>query len=185
MPEPVTRAIFPFSIDDLIDVTLRVHRHEPALRRGRWRAALGLGAIAAVLALLLLTLLPTESPDARWLIPIVASLTAPALYLRLWPRLMRRAMLPALQRRYGIGPHRCDVQLTADGVHSEQLGQTGFAPWPLFDHVRIVGGDVEMLGRSVCVVRRRAFVSDDERDRFAATAAQLHAAARATTATAP
>ena len=182
MPEPVTRAIFPFSIDDLIDVTLRVHRHEPALRRGRRRAALGLGAIAAVLAILLLALLPTESPTARWLVPLGAGLIAPALFLRLWPRLMRRAMLPALQRRYGIGPHRCDVQLTEDGVQFEQLGQTGFAPWPLIDHVRLVDGDVEMLGRTICVVRRRAFASDDERDRFAATAARLHAAARGATA---
>ena len=177
MPEPLLHATFPYSNADLADVTVRLMLLDPALRRRRWLNSLGVAVFALVFASLLLVLLPTGSATMRWVIPIGCAATASVFFVLQWPRAARAALTRWLQKRNGAGPHTCAVTLGPTGASCVQMGQNLEMAWQDFTTIRLTGDDIEFAGKNILVVRRRAFASDAERERFLASARQLHSRA--------
>ncbi|MCU0862277.1 MAG: hypothetical protein MUC36_00670 [Planctomycetes bacterium] len=182
MPEPELQATFTFSNADLADVLLRSLRRQPELRRRRLLTALALGVFGLVIASLLLVLLPTESPVMQWALPVAGALAPIVTFLLRWPATTRAALQRWAQQQHGMGPHTCSIALLPSGVYWEQSGDTGEHPWRNVTRIRLTGDDIEFDGPALTVVRRRAFASDDARDRFLQAALRLRAdAVRAST----
>jgi len=98
-------------------------------------------------------------------------------FLRRWPTTTRRALHHWVQQQFGDGPYTCTVTLLPIGVRWEQMGESFEDPWPSITRIHRSGEDIEFTAIQGGVVRRRAFASDDERDRFLAAAQRLHAEA--------
>lgn len=178
MPEPELRATFPLSSADLADVMLRDLRRQPGLRRQRWLNAIALGCFGLIIASLILVLLPTESTLMRWTLLIACTLTPTVVFSLRWPRTTRLALLRLVQQHHGDGPHTCSITLTPTGVRCEQMGESSEDPWRQITRIHLTGDDIEFVGpMTMTVVRRRAFTTDAERDRFMATAQRLLAEA--------
>jgi hypothetical protein len=175
MPEPELQATFTFSNADLADVLLRSLRRQPELRRRRLLTALALGVFGLVIASLLLVLLPTDSPVMQWALPVACTVTPIVTFLLRWPSATRTALQRWVQQQQGTGPHTCSITLTPSGVRWEQSGASGEHPWRNVTRIRLTGEDIELDGPAMTVVRRRAFASDDARDRFLQAALRLRA----------
>lgn len=175
MSEPELRATFPFSNADLADVWLRGLRRHPDLRRRRWLTAIALGVFGLVISSLLLVLLPTGSVAMRSGLPIACTVTPIVVFLLRWPVATRVALRRWAQQQHGDGPHTCSITLLPSGVRRDQLGEGVEMPWGDVARIRLSGDDIEITGGPMVVVRRRAFASDEARDRFLATARRLRA----------
>jgi hypothetical protein len=180
MPEPELRATFLLTNAELADLVMRRLLRDPALCRQRRLAALGVAAMAVVIALLMLALLPTQSPELRLALPVGAALATGTLFVLYWPRATRRALTRLHQRQHGAGPHRCEVSLADSGVR-RALGEASTElPWSRLLPMQRSGAELEfglVDGNIFAVVPGRAFASEADRERFAAAAARLHSAA--------
>lgn len=148
---------FEFSTADLAEVTNRTVNRSPLVRRWRLRSSV---AGAVLMGLLVFVATPGD-----WVIRVAAGLgVAVVMCVILVSLLARRRGNMRLRQFYtetlgGDGPFTCEVELTASGVVSRQLGQETFHAWPHVASVAEVPGGIELVYSPIgsLLVRDRAF----------------------------
>ena len=146
---------FEFSAADLAEVGSRAMNRSPLVRRWRLRHSIA-GAI-------LMGLLVFAAAPGDLAIRGAAGLVVAAVMFVILVNLRRGGNMRLREfyreRLGGDGPFACEVELTATGIVSRQLGQEAHHPWSQVASVAEVPGGIEFVYQPIgsLLVRDRAF----------------------------
>lgn len=171
--QPMAHVEFDATLEERVDVQVRLAAQVPSLRASRRRARTSVG-VAAGIAMLLLPFSFRLPLPLRLLVAAAVGLCG---YRAAGPWLQASHRRQARQALRELGTEttvHCEVELHADGVQVRQGGVDMRAPWSELLSVTERGGDVELgFRQSLVVVRRRAFRTGQQLSRFLDQVAEL------------
>jgi hypothetical protein len=174
MTEPLARAEYDYTLDELADVSWRAAKNSPRFRHRQRRTTITLGIGFGVAAASVVAFAHGPSVAA-----VLGAGALTAIVIIAWrtlrlPAQYRRAVKRQALRRHGAGPLHCAIELHPERVLLQQPGLDLQFAWPEVLAVSVERDDVEIRARSgVLVVRGRAFANAAAREQFAATATRL------------
>ena len=171
--QPLAHVEFDATLDERVDVQVRLAILVPSLRASRRRARIGVG-VGAGIAMLLLPFAFRLPLPLRLLLATVAGTVG---YAAAGPWLAashRRLVRQALREMGAETPVRCEVELHRDALRVCQGGIDMRVPWSDLQSVTERRGDVELCFRqAMVVVRRRAFRGEQQLSGFLGLVEQL------------
>lgn len=180
MDEVFARASFEATIDEFVEVTLRVGALYPAVRRARRHAVFGAGAAASI------TLLVLAGPHwGHGVAILAASLLLGALCGYLAGRAYdhsaeKRIRTHLIERLKGPRARLCEVELRSAGLWLRQDGVETLYRWTDVKAVEDTPKSVDFaVKNTLLVVRNRAFSETAEREGFLGYARRLASTASA------
>ena len=160
---------FDFTLDDMVDVAERAAQRSGTVTRTRSQARLGVSVVSAVFVWLIL-------PGEQWF-RLLAAGAAAAIGWYTYPADLRKTHRRKLRKYFveqfgGEGPFHCDVELTPEGLVTEQAGSRTVRAWSTVTAVLETPNSIDFVcrGSGSLVVRNRAFASREQYDEFLRTA---------------
>ncbi len=179
MPEPLHRLVYDATVDDAVDVSLRLAGRTKAFQ-GQIRRNVVIVGVLGGLAFAVAWMLLSTTPTAPAL-PIV--LAAGAAFGVGFAYLFRRFLIAEIRKQhrkivaeqFGNRPTiPSELELRSDSVWVRQAGMEMTFPWTLCTGIKDNPDDIQMdFSPGMCVVRSRHFASPAERQAFLATALKL------------
>jgi len=159
------KARFEFTIDDLVEVSLRHMVRNGVVRRWRAKGAVVICVVVPVCAFLL----QVGSLGTRVSVAVaIASLTA-LFYVLDVKRALRKRLLNHHRKQFASdGPFACEIELAADGLATRQFDAETKRPWSSVCEINDAEDAIELIVRDgpIILVRNRAFADDEERQAF-------------------
>jgi hypothetical protein len=156
---------FTFSLDDLVDVTLRGAARHP----GFLKAALHNAGLFSLCAGMFLYAATNASAEVRAATAIGgAALAFCVAYLLFIKTRKDRARALSRNFAFGLEPFKFTITIESTGVTTNQFDTTVIRPWSLFEAVFDNEESIDLMTRQgdITAVRNRAFSNDLERTQF-------------------
>lgn len=175
MEGEITRAAFDATLDDFVDVQLRILQYSPAGRSWRRNTAFANTALYGFATLAIMLLARPAGPTgsrAYLVIALGTSLTLGMLvgYLSKssYTRTLHRRTKQFLEEQFdGPGPYGFEIELRADGVWTRQVRGEAKHPWSEVTDIEETAAGIEIrLRTGLIVARNRAFATPVAREAF-------------------
>ena len=171
------RVQFEFTLDDVVDVQLRILKRSPAARAWRWR---DLVVTALLSGVLLFAIIPGET-TSRLIVGLIGLMLGALFYPIVNENTVKRRLRKLVQEN--AGPEKvfiCEVELSESGVHTRQNGMEIIYRWENVKEVQETKDSVDIYGEKggLVVVRKRAFNGSAEQQHFIELATQYLKAAK-------
>ncbi|MGH9754519.1 MAG: YcxB family protein [Blastocatellia bacterium] len=171
------RAEFEFTVDDLVDLNLRVLDRSKKFQSRQWTRVITFGLLVGLGVFLMLPFsfgVKMASGAASLALIVVVHL----LFRR---REIGRSMRSLYLEKLGTpGPFKCEVELTEEGVIARQRGTEVKHSWAILEEIKETPDSIDFFtcdGGAV-VVRDRAFNAPADKRRFFELAMQYWDSAR-------
>jgi hypothetical protein len=179
MPEPLHRLVYDVTIDEVVDVGLRMATRTHAFRRQMRQSILIAGIIGGGVFTVACISYLTEKGSFELALAALAGLAFGVFFAFLFRFSFRKEILK--QQRRVVAEHLggkpsvpCELELRPDALWVRQAGMEMIFPWTLCTGIRDNAEDIEMnFAPGICVVRNRHVSSAGERQRFLETARRL------------
>ena len=165
------RVEFNYTIDDIVDVQLRLLNRSRAARAWRWRNA----ALTSLVAGAFLFAVIPEGIAGRTVMGTIGLLSGAAVYLALNDVIVKRRLRKWCEENAGSDKtFTCEVELTDSGVHTKSNGTQIIYDWANVNEIKETEDsvDIHFEKGGLVVVRNRAFASPGEHQRFIQLAKQ-------------
>ncbi len=172
------RVEFNYTIDDVVDVQLRLLMRSRVATGWRWRNAV----LTSVLAGAFLFAVVPEGITGRIVMGSIGLMSGAAVYLALNDFTVKRRLRKYLEENCGSDKRfTCEVELNDSGIHTKSNGTQIIYSWANVSDIKETGDSVDIYFEKggLVVIRNRAFVSPGERQRFIELAKQHSDIARA------
>ncbi len=179
MPEPLHRLVYDATIDDAVDVSLRMAGRTKAFQsQVRWNVVIVgiLSGLAFAVAWLYIS--PEGTAPALPLV-LAAGAAFGAGFAYIFKRFLmteiRKQHRKIIAEQFGNRPAiPSELELRPDAVWVRQAGMEMTFPWTLCTGIQDNPDDIQMdFSPGMCVLRSRHFASPAERQAFLATARKL------------
>jgi hypothetical protein len=157
------RVQFEFTLDDVVDVQLRVLKRSRAARAWRLR---DLVATALLSGVLLFAIIPGET-STRLIVGILGLILGAVFYPIVNESTVKRRLMKLLQENAGPDSVSiCEVELSDSGVHARQNGMEIIYRWENVKEVKETRDSVDIYAEKggLVVVRKRAFNGSAEQE---------------------
>jgi hypothetical protein len=179
MPEPHYRLVYDATIDDAVDVGMRLANTSHAYRRQVRQNIIIAGVVggSAVIAVGIFYL--TEPGPLELIFGAVAAIAFGVAFAFMFKRFFLKEILKQSRKVIteqfdGKPTVACELELRSDSVWIRQAGMEMVFPWTLCRGIQDNADDIEMkFAAGLCVVRNRHLPSAAERQRFLDTARRL------------
>ena len=165
------RVRFEYTIDDVIDVQMRMLKRSRAARAWRLRDLV----ITSLLTGVLLFAIIPEGITGKLIMASIGSLFAALSYAAFNERTVKRRMRKLYEEHAGSDKNLfCEVELNESGVHARSNGAQTFCAWEDVKEIQETQDSVDIYTNrgGLLVVRKRAFMSPEEQLQFIALANQ-------------
>ena len=159
------RVQFEFTIDDVVDVQLRVLRHSRAARSWRWRDQL----LTSLLTGTMLFAIVPEEITVRIIVGAIGLVLGAVLYPTLNERTVKRRLRKLCEENAGSDRvFLCQIELEESAIHTKQNGMEIIYPWVTVKEIRETNDSVDIYTQKggCVVVRKRAFTRPGEQQQF-------------------
>ena len=156
---------FEYTIDDMVDVQLRVLKRSRAARAWRWR---DLVVTSLLTGAVLFAVIP-EGLVVRAIMGGIGLSLGALLYPIMNERTVRRRLRKFCEEKVGSSKtFLCEVELNDSGVHTKSNGTQIIYPWEKVTEVEETAESVDLYSEfgGLLVVRKRAFTSTEEQEKF-------------------
>ena len=156
---------FEYTIDDMVDVQLRVLKRSRAARSWRGRDLVMTSLLSGAV---LFAVIP-EGFTGRAIMGCIGLSLGALLYPILNERTVRRRLRKFCEEKAGSSKtFLCEVELNDSGVHTKSNGTQLIYPWDKVMDVQETGESVDFYSEfgGLLVVRKRAFTSPEEQEKF-------------------
>ncbi len=178
MPEVLHRLTYDATIDDAVDVSLRLANRSPAIGKQLHTYMVIAGVVATIVCF------------AAWMyyvgtslvhivfaavVGILFGIVFAAIFRRLLDKEIRKQQRKVVAEQFGGKPTiQSEIELRPDVVWVRQAGMEMVFPWALCTGVLTNRDDIEMnFTPGVCVIRNKHFASPAEQQAFLETARRL------------
>src|SRR5882724_1061273 len=171
------RVEFNYTIDDILDVQMRLLKRSREARAWRWR---NLTLTSLLSGAFLFAVIP-EGIIGRLVMGSIGVLSGAAVYLALNDVTVKRRLRKWCEENAGTDRiFTCDVELSDSGVHTNSNGTQIIYAWANVNEIKETEDSVDIYFEKggLVVVRNRAFTSPADRERFIELAKQYSDAAR-------
>jgi len=171
------RVQFNYTIDDIVDLQMRLLKRSRVARAWRWRNL----ALTSLLAGAFLFAVIPERITGRIVMGTIGVLSGAAVYLALNDVIVKRRLRKWCEENAGTDRiFTCDVELSDSGVHTNSNGTQIIYAWSNVNEIKKTEDSVDIYFEKggLVVVRNRAFTSPADRQRFIELAKQYSAMAR-------
>ena len=179
MADALQRIVYEATVDDAVDVGLRLAKRTKAFRRQVQFSIILVGVLMAVaaIALSVYTAPPVNSVDLLLVVLLAAvfGILMAALFRRFFDKEIRKQHRRIVLEQFGgKASFQSELELRPDAVWVRQAGMEMVFPWALCTSVEDNTDDIELnFTPGICVVRNRHFVSSADRQAFLDTARSL------------
>ncbi len=159
------RVQFEYTIDDMVDVQLRVLKRSRAARSWQWR---DLGMTSLLTGAVLFAVIP-KGFAGRAIMGGIGLLLGALLYPIMNERTVRRRLRKFCQEKAGSSKTLfCEVEVRDSGVHTRSNGTQIIYPWDKVTEIEETDESVDLYTEvgGLLVVRKRAFASPEEQQKF-------------------
>ena len=183
------RVEFEVTPEDMVDAALRALDRSATYRNQRTRNVLMMAGIVGVLTFFALAYgLPGESLRSKFLIGVFAAVIGGVIQLFTERSTVERRLYAYSEEQLGTDEAvNFQVELTPGGILTEGQGTQVSYAWPNIEEIAETDDSVDFYMRNggILVVRKRAFASAQEIQRFLALAAEYRAQPHSFAAPAP
>ena len=178
-PEPLHRLLYDATVDDAVDVGMRLANKSNAYRRQVRQNVMIAGAVGggAVIAVAIFYLNEPGPFELASVVVAALAFTVPfALVFRhFFMKEIAKQSRKVITEQVGGKPTlACELELRPDAVWIRQAGMEMVFPWTLCTGIQDNADDIELaFSAGMCVVRNRHLTSAAERARFLETARRL------------
>ena len=179
MPEPLYRLVYDATIDDAVDVGMRLSNKSQAYRRQVRQLTILTGVIGTG-AVLALGFFYASSPGpvdvaAGVLAALVFGVVFAFTFKRFFAKeILKQSRKVVTEQFNGKSTVTCELELRPESVWVRQLGMEMVFPWTLCTGIQDNADDIELtFSAGLCVIRNRHLPSTAERQRFLETARRL------------
>jgi hypothetical protein len=172
------RVQFDYTIEDLVDVQMRVLNNSRAVRAWRWR---DLVLTSLMTGIFVFAIIPEEI-TVRIIVGIIGLILGAVLYPVVSEMTIKRRLRKWCEENAGPAKtFTCEVELNESGIHSQQNETQIVFPWKNMKEIRETKDSVDIYFErgGLMVIRNRAFTSPEERQRFIELAKQYSKMAQA------
>lgn len=162
---------FDYTIEDMVDVHMRVLKRSRAARAWRWR---DLVMTSLFTGAFLFAVIPEEI-TARIIVGILGLLLGAVLYPVVNEMTVKRRLRKWCEEHAGTQrTFTCEVELNQSGIHARQNGTQIIYAWENVTEIKETEDSVDIYSEKggLVVVRKRAFTSPGEHQRFVELAKQ-------------
>jgi hypothetical protein len=166
------RVEFNYTIDDMVDVHMRVLKRSRAARAWRWRDLILSSLMTGVL---LFAVIP-EGITGKIIVGTIGLLLGAVLYPVLNEMTVKRRLRKWHEENIGSDkPLTCEVELNQSGIHTKSNGTRIIYAWENVTEIKETEGSVDIYSErgGLVVVRERAFTSPGDHQRFIELAKQF------------
>jgi hypothetical protein len=178
MPEVLHRLTYDVTIDDAVDVSLRLAHRTHAIRKQLHTYVIIAGIVAAVAGF------------AAWMyyvdtslmhmvfaavVGVLFGIVFAAIFRRLLEKEIRKQQRKVVAEQFGGKPSiQSEIELRPDAIWVRQAGMEMLFPWALCTSVDNNPDDIEMnFAPGICVIRHKHFASPADQQAFLETARRL------------
>jgi hypothetical protein len=166
------RLEFDVTLDEIVDVNMRLVRQTEAYHQQRRRAQWVLGlSIAGGIAVAMLW--DGEAPSSTWVATascaaLAGGLASGVLYGRYYDRFVRRYYRRVVDEMYnGANPIHFEFELRDEALWTRSVHSEVVFPWSRLVRIEDVPGSIELwFNPGLAVIRDRAFHSQEDRRAF-------------------
>ena len=172
------RVQFDYTIDDLVDVQMRLLKRSRAVQAWRWRDLVLTSLLTGVL---LFALIPQEI-IVRIIVGIIGLLLGAVLYPVVNEMTVKRRLRKWTEENVGSArTFTCEVELDESGLHTQSNDAQIIFDWRNVEEIKETEDSVDIYFAKggLMVTRNRAFTSTEERQRFIELAKQYSKVAEA------
>lgn len=189
MAQVFQRIMYDATVDDAVDVALRMSRRSPAFRKQLRLTVVIAGVVTALIVFVFFAFF--ERNRTPTVLPVILGISAAcgilgtAIFRRQFTKEIFKQQRKVTADQFGGRPSiRSELELRADALWVRQAGMEMLLPWSVCTSVIDNPNDVELnFAPGICVVRNKDFASPAERHQFLETARRLAHLANPTNAT--